>query len=108
MFDLQLTGDIEIDESLFGSKCKYMQGNTTSGIKVWIFGLISRETNTIILYPVEKRDSATLIPIIQYHVPQGSRIFSDSWPVYGQLNDLGYNHFSVCHKETSRRNTKTR
>ena len=49
MLDLQLTGDIEIDESLFGPKCKYMRGNPASGIKVWIllFGLISMETNAI-------------------------------------------------------------
>ena len=75
-----------------------MRGNPALGIKVWIIGLISRETNTMILYLVEKQDSATLIAIIQRHVPQGSCIFSNSWPVYGQLNDLGNNHFSICHK----------
>ena len=59
-----------------------MRGNPALGIKVWIISLISRETNTMILYPVEKQDSAALIAIIQRHVPQGSCIFSDSWPVY--------------------------
>ena len=62
---LMLEGDINIDESLFGRRCKYNLGNPNVGIKVWIFGLVSRSTNTLILYPVDKRDAETLIPIIK-------------------------------------------
>ena len=95
---LMLEGDINIDESLFGRRCKYNLGNPKVGIKVWIFGLVSRSTNTLILYPVDKRDAETLIPIIKRHVPAGARIFSDSWAAYFKLNALGYEHFTVCHK----------
>ena len=32
--------------------------------KIWVFGMIERDTNKVILYPVEKRDEATLLPLI--------------------------------------------
>ncbi len=96
--NVQLSGDIEIDESFFGRHCKYHRGNPHVGLKVWIFGLVERETNRLLLFPVDQRDTATLIPIITQHVRQGSRIFSDGWAAYRELNDRGYQHFSVNHK----------
>ena len=71
-------GDVEIDESLFGRKVKYNKGDP-KGHRIWIFGLIERATNSLIIYPVDKRDAETLVPLIQRHVYPGSRIFSDSW-----------------------------
>ena len=44
-----LSGDIEIDESLFGRRVKYHRGNPNVGMKVWIFGMVERSSNTIIL-----------------------------------------------------------
>jgi transposase-like protein len=67
-------------------------------VKIWIFGIVHRATNKLVLYPVDNRDSATLIPIILRHVAPGSRIFSDSWAAYLPLNDVGFQHFSVTHK----------
>ena len=67
-------GDVESDESLFGRKIKYNKGEPR-GHKIWIFDIIHRESNTLLLYPVDKRDSDTLIPLIQRHVYPGSRIF---------------------------------
>ena len=90
-------GDVEIDESLFGRKIKYNKGEP-KGHRIWIFGIIERSSNTLIIYPVDKRDAATLVPIIQRHVYPGSRIFSDSWGAYLGLNDLGYQHYTVVHK----------
>ena len=93
-------GDVEIDESLFGRRCKYHHGNPHVGLKVWIFGVVERSSNRLLLFPVDQRDAETLIPIIRKHVRPGSRIFSDSWGAYGELNQLGYEHFSVSHKHT--------
>ena len=42
MQNIIFQGDVEIDESLFGRRCKYHQGNLYFGIKVWIFGIIWR------------------------------------------------------------------
>ena len=96
-------GDVEIDESLFGRKIKYNKGEP-KGHRIWIFGMIERSSNTLIIYPVDKRDAATLIPIIQRHVYPGSRIFSDSWGAYLGLNELGYSHYTVVHKTNFKQN----
>ena len=92
-------GEVEIDESIFGRKVKYHKGQPR-GLRIWIFGLIERQTNRIILYPVDSRNSETLIPLIQKHVRPGTRIYSDSWAAYMHLNTLCYQHFTVVHKTT--------
>lgn len=98
MSDLKFEDIVELDESLFGRKYKYHRGNPNKGTKVWIFGIIERSSNRIILYPVDKRDRDTLVPIIKKHVKPGSTIYSDGWAAYSTLNAEGFNHFSVIHK----------
>ena len=56
------TDIIEIHESLFGKKRKYHRG--TGNQKFWVFGTIKRNTKQSDLQLVEKRDKATLGPII--------------------------------------------
>jgi hypothetical protein len=46
---------------------------------MWVFGIKCRYTKKIILKPVEKRDGATLLPILEQHVLEGSVIYSDYW-----------------------------
>ena len=107
---MKLSGTIEIDESLFGRKVKAHRGNPNHGLKVWIVGLIERDTNKIILYPVENRTSETLSRIIRRHVEPRSRVFTDGWRGYGFLTDAGYEHFVVNHTTTFQqtyRNTTT-
>lgn len=41
----------------------------------------------------------TLIPIIERECEKGSVIHSDEWPAYGNLNVIGYRHFTVNHQE---------
>ena len=41
---------------------------------------------------VDRRDAATLVPIIQRYIVPGTRIWSDEWPVYNGLNAIGYVH----------------
>ena len=88
---------VEIDESLFGRKRKYNRG-ASRGHQIWIVGLVERSTNRIILYPVDSRDSNTLISIITRHVEVGTHIYTDGWAGYSTLNSLGYKHFTVEHK----------
>ena len=94
----KFSGEVEIDESVFGHKMKYHKGKPNRGVKVWVVGLIERATNNIILYPVENRKEQTLIKIIQRHVEPGTQIFTDGWVGYRNLNELGYQHFTVVHK----------
>ncbi|XP_060084565.1 uncharacterized protein LOC132563829 [Ylistrum balloti] len=96
--NIKLEGIVEIDESLFGKKCKYNRGYRQSGVRVWIVGLVERASNKLVLYPVSDRTAETLETIIQRHVVVGATIYTDSWRGYDHLNDLGYNHFSLVHK----------
>ncbi|XP_041485936.1 uncharacterized protein LOC121432146 [Lytechinus variegatus] len=95
---VKLQGEVEIDESLFGRRCKYHRGDGNKGVKVWIVGLVERATNKLILYPVDDRSEQTLLSIIKRHVVTGSTIFTDGWSGYSRLNEEGYRHFSVIHK----------
>jgi hypothetical protein len=36
--------------------------------------MVERQSNTIILYPVENRSNGTLIPLFERHVEKGSTI----------------------------------
>ena len=67
-------GEVEINRSLFCRRCKYHRGDPRGGSKVWILGMVERATKRIILYPVDKRDEATLIPLIKRHVEKGTTI----------------------------------
>lgn len=49
------------------------------------------------MVPVEKRDQATLLPIIQEWILQGSQIHSDCWKSYNCLTKEGYEHLRVNH-----------
>jgi transposase-like protein len=79
MFDMKLRGKVEVDESLFGRRQKHNRGKVVSNNSVWVLGLVEVETNTLILYPVESRDSDTLVKIITRHVEVGSMVFTNSW-----------------------------
>ena len=94
-------GTVEVDESLFGKKVKHHRGNPR-GLHVWIVGLIERETNNIILYPVDNRSAETLEKIICRHVHPGTTVFTDGWAGYSRLNELGLEHFVVEHKHAFR------
>ena len=92
----KLCGQIDIDESLFRRRVKYHRSNPNVGVKVWVFGMVERTSNNIILYPVKDRSEATLI--VERHVQPGSSIYSDGWSAYCDLNNKGYRHFTVLHK----------
>ena len=87
---------VEIDESKFG-KSKYNRGRDIIG--KWVFGLHERETKKLLLFPVQQRNSATLLPLVQQHVLPGTTIYSDQWRAYEKLGKLGYVHQTVNHSE---------
>jgi len=96
---VKLSGIVEIDESLFGRRIKYHRGRS-QGQKIWIFGLVERDTNRIKLFPVDRRNTETLVQLIQDNVSPGSTIYSDGWAAYASLSSLGYTHYVVEHKQT--------
>nr|CAH7748258.1 unnamed protein product [Callosobruchus chinensis] len=52
---------------------------------------------------VDKRDSDTLIPIIQKHEKPGTTIHTDPWKAYDGLGDAGYVHHKVNHSDIENR-----
>lgn len=110
---------IQIDESRFAGRRKYNRGrllqgdqrprqrdlaalvlnNRNHGNRVdgpWVFGLI--QGNDCRYFWVERRNKATLLPIIQRECAPGSHITSDEWKAYDCLGDNGFVHRKVCHQ----------
>ena len=84
---------IEIDESKFGRR-KYNRGQYSEGH--WVFGGIERLTGES---EAEKRDAATLIPIIEEYIQPGSTIYSDQWKAYSSLGSSSstFTHAKYSH-----------
>ena len=89
---------VEIDESKFGKR-KYNRGRMVEG--TWVLGGIERETNHCFLTscPANRRNEATLLPIIQQFVLPGTKIITDGWKAYINLGQHGYVHMDVNHSE---------
>ena len=66
------SGEFEINESLFGRRCKYHKGDHR-GHKVWILGIVEGSSHRITLYPFNSRDEDTILAnIIESHVENGT------------------------------------
>ena len=67
----------------------------------WVFGMMLRRTGELRLFHVQKRDAATLIPLIRRHVAAGTTIYSDEWAAYqniGRIPGTHYVHRTVNHQ----------
>ena len=62
-----------------------------------MFGIVDISTRPATGYMelVDRRNTATLLPIIQQHVQPGTVVHSDEWAAYSQLSSAGYTHSSV-------------
>lgn len=90
---------IEIDETVLTHR-KYHKG-VLEARQQWFFGGVERGSGLCFLVPIEKRDSATLLPIIQHHIRPGSTIISDCWAAYNGIEKLPemYQHYTVNHSD---------
>lgn len=88
---------VEIDETCL-SKRKYHQGRLMRPNQ-WMFGGIQRGTRRTFMTLVDRRDAATLLPIIQRFILPGTEIHSDLWRAYGGIQALpqGFTHLTVNH-----------
>jgi transposase-like protein len=88
---------VEIDEAKFG-KSKYHRRRYVKG--QWVFGGIERGTNNTFLVPVEKRDTATLLAVLEEWVHPNTTIVSDCWSAYKDLPEKTmFYHFTVNHSK---------
>lgn len=95
---------VEMDEAAF-VKRKYNRGRLVN--TQWVFGAYQPSTKEGFLFMVENCQRETLFPIIFENVVVGSNIFTDSAPVYRNLCDYGYNHFTVNHSNGEFVNQRT-
>ena len=65
----------------------------------WVLGGICSENGDLFLTPVDKRDAATLVPIITDNVEVGTTIVTDEWKAYKKLGNHGYIHQTVNHSK---------
>ena len=54
-------------------------------------------TGETFLVEVNKRDAATLLPIICQSIKPGSVVYSDECRAYSRLQRIGYSHYTVNH-----------
>ncbi|CAF0966982.1 unnamed protein product [Brachionus calyciflorus] len=60
---------------------------------------VEHPSKEVRMFVVDKRDKATLLPIILQHCKPGTEIVSDEWSSYRCLSRNGYKHFTVNHGE---------
>ena len=84
---IQLSGEVQIAESLFQRRAKYHWENPRVDAKVWVFGMVEWSSDKMIFYPVEERSEELLLSIIEKHIQKGSTSFSDGWSTYMNLNE---------------------
>lgn len=87
---------VELDETMISGR-KYHVGRCVD--QQWVFGGVERGTNKCFAVLVERRDAATLLPVIQQHVAPGTTIVTDCWTAYRGIDSLpeGYQHQTVNH-----------
>ena len=109
-------GTVECDEVYIGGKEKWKhksmrtphtQGRSTK-TKTPVFGMMERSTfinangdeeniTYVHAFVVENTNRATLQPIIQQFVAEGSRVITDELNAYNGLGEIGYTHAIVNH-----------
>lgn len=100
---------VQIDESLF-KHAKYWVGHALGDRQKWVFGIFQPAqqglTSQVVLVKVDRRDEATLAPLIVQYIARGTTIWSDGWAAYINIANLrdannipmNYRHGTVNHR----------
>lgn len=95
----ELTGTVEVDESLFGGKAKKgSKRGWGAENKTCLLGMIERG-GEVRITPIDNRERKTIFPLIQKNVEDGTTINTDEFRVYNTLPELGYEHNRVNHSK---------
>jgi transposase len=79
----QLSGELELDETMFGGRRAGKRGWEAEGKQI-VFGIYQRD-GKIIVFPVPNRDRKTLLPLIKEHTQKGSIYYTDEYRAYVSL-----------------------
>ncbi|XP_077523856.1 uncharacterized protein LOC144134927 [Amblyomma americanum] len=96
--------EVQIDETRLRGKRKANRGRLLTGDAIpprhrnnyggvahkgpWVFGMVWSQTGELRLFQVEKRDAATLGPIIAANIMPGTTVYSDEWAAYNCIPSL--------------------
>lgn len=100
----KLSGNIEIDESYFGSRHRGDKRGRGAPSKIPVIGILKRNgiVYTRIIPDVSKR---SLMPIITGLIRKSkSNIYTDKWKSYDGLVLSGYKHYRINHSKEFARN----
>jgi len=100
----QMSGNIEIDESYFGSAHRGDRRGRSTQRKIPVVGLLKR--NGIVYTKIIPNTSRAVIwPIIHKLVDKSkSNVFTDKWRTYDGLVFQGYKHYRINHSKEFARN----
>ena len=103
----EFSGEIEIDESYFGSKRLRGKRGRGAANKTPVFGMLKRD-GKVYTQIVKNCSASELIPILsQYSELDSSTIYSDCWKAYDGLVDYGAKaHYRVKHSKNEFANGK--
>lgn len=91
----QLSGTVEVDETMVGGVRKGKRGRGAAG-KTVLFGMMAKDGDIVTkVVPNVRRN--TLHPYIEENVEQGSVIHSDELFSYRGLDAKGYEHKTISH-----------
>ena len=95
--DDNLSGDVEMDETIVGGHRPGKRGRGATG-KTLVFGMVERESD-LMAKVVPNARKETLDPIINANVEKGSQIYTDEFASYKHLRKIGYSHDVVHHRD---------
>lgn len=94
----KLGGEIEADESYFGThRVRRKRGRGASG-KVPVIDLLKRN-GKVYSQVVQNCSREQLLPIVQGKILSESTVFTDTWRSYDSLILHGYDHYRIHHHE---------
>ena len=100
----QLSGNIEVDESYFGSRHSGDKRGRGTPNKIPVVGILKRQ-GKVYASIIPDASSKTLMPIIEKLVAKSkSNVYTDSWRSYDGLVFSGYKHHRINHSQEFVRN----
>jgi len=88
----ELSGEIEMDETMFGGKRPGKRGWGAAG-KHMVFGILQRD-GIVLTFPITSRGKSNLVPLMTAHTKPGSLYYTDDWHAYTFLPIRG-NHVII-------------
>ena len=101
----RLSGDIEVDESYFGSRHSGDKRGRGAPRKIPVVGILKRR-GIVYATIIPDASAKTLVPIVKNLVATSkTNIYTDKWRSYDGLVLSGYKHYRINHsKEFARKN----